>query len=150
MRPTRQWIPIAGLVMTMAGAGYAVAQLKGQVQPPTNDFTNAVSAEVRDAQGQAVLQGQFAAPVEEDGGVERRATLAPTGTDADAAGEAEVEYARNAPRTQEVEFAVRNLTANTSYTFVIDGRDVATATTDRRGGADVELDVAMPGAAAAR
>jgi hypothetical protein len=39
----------------------------------------------------ATLQGQFMAPVEEDNGLERRATLAATGIDADAAGEAEVE-----------------------------------------------------------
>jgi hypothetical protein len=122
-----------------------VVQLQGQTAPPAADFTNAATAQVRDAQGQIVLQGQFAAPVEEDGGVERVAALAPTGVDADAAGEAEVEFDKSAPTTQEVEFSVTNLAAGATFTFVIDGTDVATATADRRGRAEVELDVRIPG-----
>jgi hypothetical protein len=150
MRTTREWIPIAGLLATIAAAAYAVVQLNGQGQTLTGDFTSAATAQVRDAQGQIVLQGQFMPPVEEDGGLERRATLAPTGVDADAAGEAEVEFEKNAPSEQEVEFAVRNLAAGATFTFVIDGTDVASATTDRQGRAEVELDVRMPGAAASR
>ena len=77
-----------------------VVQLNGQAPAPTGDFTNAATAQVRDAQGQIVLQGQFVAPVEEDGDLERRAMLAATGVDADAAGEAEVEFAKaDADRT---------------------------------------------------
>ena len=146
MKTTRQWIPLGGLSATIAAAIYAVAQLHAQTPAPTADFTNAATAQVRDAQGQIVLQGQFMTPVEEDGGIERRATLAPTGVDADAAGEAEVEFAKSGATAQEVEFAVRNLQPGTALTFAIDGTDVATATTDRRGRAEVELDVRMPGA----
>ena len=146
MNDTRQWIPLGGLVATIAAAGYAVVQLHGQAQAPTGDFTNAATAQVRDAQGQVVLQGQFMAPVEEDGDLERRATLAPTGVDADASGEAEVEFAKAAATQQEVEFAVENLQPQATFTFVIDGTDVATAMTDRQGRAEVELDVRMPGA----
>ena len=123
-----------------------MAQLNGQAQAPTGDFTNAATAQVRDARGQIVLQGQFMPPVEEDGGLERRAVLAPTGVDADASGEAEVEFAKTAATTQEVEFTVENLQPQMSVTFVIDGTDIGTAITDRRGRADVELDVRMPGA----
>jgi hypothetical protein len=150
MRIRGHWIPIGGLLATIVGAAYAVIQLNGQTQAPTGDFTNAATAQVRDAQGQIVLQGQFMAPVEEDGGLERRATLSPTGVDADAKGEAEVEFEKAAPTTQEVEFAVENLAAGATFTFVIDGTDVASATTDRQGSAEVELDVRMPGAGASR
>ena len=90
-------------------------QLDGQqttAQPA--DYTNAVFAEVRDAQGLIVLRGQFALADEEDDDIERKATLEPTGVDADAAGEAEVEFA-----AQEVEFAARNLQAGATFTFVI-------------------------------
>jgi hypothetical protein len=104
MGSTRQWIPAGGLLTTIAAAGYAVVQLNGQAQAPTGDFTNAATAFVRDAQGQTVLQGQFTAPVEEDGDLERRAALTPSGSDADAAGEAEVEFAKTGATTQEVEF----------------------------------------------
>ena len=145
MKSTRQLIPLGGLVITVVAAGYMVIQLNGQAATPAGDFTNAATAQVRDAQGQIVLQGQFMPPVEEDGGLERIATLAPTGIDTDAAGEAEVEFAKTAPAVQEVEFSVENLQAGATFTFVIDGTDVATATTDQRGRAEVEMDVKMPG-----
>ena len=145
MRTTHQLIPIGGLLATIAAAAYMVVQLNGQAAAPTGDYTNAATAQVRNAQGQIVLEGQFMAPVEEDGGLERRATLAATGIDADASGEAEVEFAKATPAEQEVEFSVANLPAAATFTFVIDGTDVATATTDRRGRAEVELNVRIPG-----
>jgi len=151
MRNKRQLIPVAGLLATMAGAGYMVVQLYGQSAATTGDFTKA-AAEVRDAQGQVVLRGQFVESAEQDDDedVERKATLAPTGIDADAAGEAEVEFLKAGATTQEVEFSVRNLEPGITVTFVIDGTDVATATVDKRGRAEVELDVKMPGATASR
>lgn len=149
MRNKRQIVPFAGLVATMAIAAYMVIELNGQAGTAA-DFTNAVTAEVRDAQGQVVLRGQFVLADEDDDDTERKATLEPTGIDADAAGEAEVEFSKAAPAEQEVEFSVRNLTAGASYTFVIDGTDVATATADRRGRAEAEVDVRMPGTVARR
>ena len=145
MNRTRQWIPIVGLMVTIAAAGYTVATVYGQPAPPAGDFTNAATAQVQDGQGRIVLQGNFAAPVEEDGGLERRATLSPTGVDADAAGDAEVEFAKTAPTEQEVEFSVENLPADAALTFLIDGTVIATATADRSGKAEVELNVRMPG-----
>jgi hypothetical protein len=147
MGTKRQWIPAGGLLATVAAASYAVVQLSAQAQPPTGDFTKASTAFVRDAQGQTVLQGRFMSPVEEDGDLELRATLAPAGSDADAAGEAEVEFTRTGTTMQEVEFSVRNLQPDTNFVFAIDGTDVASTKTDRRGRADVELDVRMPGSA---
>jgi hypothetical protein len=141
MMNKRQTIPAAGLLATMGAAGYMVVQLSGQAGPPTGDFTNAAIAEVRDAQGQTVLSGQFQASDEEDDDVERKAALAPTGVDADAAGEAEVEFSKDAPVEQEVEFSVRNVSPNGAFTFLIDGKAVATATADARGRAEIELDV---------
>ena len=148
MNVTRQWIPLGGLAGTIAMAVYAVVQLNGQTSAPIGDFTNAAMAQVRDAQGQAVLQGQFEAPVEEDGALERRAMLSPAGSDADAAGEAEVEYKKSGATTQEVEFTVHNLQPDSSFVFAVDGTTVATAKTDRRGRAKVEIDVRMPASAA--
>jgi hypothetical protein len=150
MKDKRQAISIVGLVATIVAAVYMVVQLNGQEKTPGGDFTNAATAEVRDAQGQVVLRGQFVAVAEEDDDVEKKATLQPTGVDADAAGEAEVEFAKAAPTKQELEFTVRNLEAGVVFTFVIDGVDVATATADRRGRAEVEIDVPLPGTTAAR
>jgi hypothetical protein len=140
MLRSRQWIPVGGLVATIAMACYAVVRLHGQTPGPTADFTNAVTAEVRDAQGQVVLQGPFMAAVEDDDDLERRAILAATGADADATGEAELEFARTGPMSQDVEFTVRNLPPRATFTFVIDGMEVASATTNQRGRAEVELE----------
>jgi hypothetical protein len=143
MKTSRRLISFGGLI-AMAAAGSIVA-LNSQTPAPAADFRNAAIAQVRDAQGLVVLQGQFAPPVEEDGGLERIAILAAAGADTDAAGEAEVEYTTTSPIEQEVEFSVQNLAPATTFTFVIDGTDVATATTDRRGRAEVELDVPPTG-----
>ena len=152
MRNKRQLIPVAGLLATMGAAVYFVVQVSGQGAATTGDFTNATTAEVRDAQGQVVLRGQFVVPTDQgdDEDVERKATLAPTGVDADAAGEAEVEFAKAGATKQEVEFSVQNLQPGSVLTFVIDATDVATATVDKRGRAEVEVDVKLPTAAASR
>jgi hypothetical protein len=139
----RQLIPFVGLVATILIAAYMVVQLNGQAA--SGNFTNAATAEVRDAQGQVVLRGQFVVGDEDDDDTERRATLEPTGIDADATGEAEVEFSKSTPSDQEVEFSVRNLEPGAAITFAIDGTDVATVTADDGGRAEVELDVAIPG-----
>ena len=149
MSDKRQIIPAAGLLATMVFATYMVIEIRGQ-GTATGDFTNAAIAEVRDAQGQVVLRGQFVLADEDDDDVERRAKLEATGVDADAAGEAEVEFSKARPSEQEVEFSVRNLPAGSALTFVIDGVDVATASADRRGRAEVEVDVRMTGPTGAR
>jgi hypothetical protein len=150
MSDKRQLIPITGLLVTMAIATYLVVQIAGQgTAAVMGNFTNAAVAEVRDGQGQVVLQGQFIPSDEDDDDSERKATLKSTvGTDA--TGEAEVEFAKSAPSTQEIEFSVRGLQPGAMFTFVIDGHEVATATADQRGRAEVELDVKLPGAPAAR
>jgi hypothetical protein len=151
MSNTRQIIPIAGLAGTLALAVYMVTQLHAQTMVPAADFTNAAIAEVQDSQGQIVLRGQFAvADEQDDDDVQRTAALQPAGPDTDAAGEAEVEFAKSAPTQQEVEFSVRNLAAGTSVTFLIDGQVIGQALVDRRGRAELEVDVPMPGAAVSR
>jgi hypothetical protein len=144
MKDKRQFIPAAGLLATVVAAVYMVVQLSGQTITPTGDFTNAAVAEVRNAQGQVVLSGQFQRVDEEDDDVERKAILAATSVHAEAAGEAEVEFTKEGLAEQELEFSVRNLPPNAAFTFVIDGTEVATTSTDPRGRAEVELDVRMP------
>jgi hypothetical protein len=111
MKSMRQVIPAAGLFATAIAAVYMVVQLNAQTTLASGDLTNAAVAEVRDAQGQLILSGQFQVAEEDDDDVERRATLAPTGIEPDAAGEAEIEFSKAAPAEQEVEFSVRNVTA---------------------------------------
>ena len=146
MTDKRQLIPLGGLAAIMALVVYAVVQLSAQgAAAVTGDFRNAVTAEVRGPGNQVILRGQFALAEQEDNDTERKAKLESTGVDADAAGEAEVEFDNDAPGVQEVEFSVRNLEPGTALTFVIDGTTVATATADKKGQAEVELDVKLPG-----
>jgi hypothetical protein len=148
MSDKRQWIPIAGLLAIVAVAIYMVARMDAQ-SAVTGDFANASVAEVRDGQGQVILRGQFVVSNEDADEVERKAVLEPAGSDPDAAGKAEVEIPATAG-AQEVEFSVWNVQAGSAVTFVIDGQEVASATTDSRGRAEVELEVAVTGAATSR
>lgn len=142
MRSTIQIIPVAGLAATLGLASYMVAQLHAQAAVTKGDFTNAAVAEVLDAQGQLVLRGQFALSDEEDeDDVELKAALQPAGADNDATGEAEVEFSKDAPQQQEIEFSVRNLAVGTPVRFVIDGQVVGQASVDRRGRARLEIDL---------
>ena len=94
-------IPATRLLATSIAAAIFVAiQISIQAMQQTGDFTKAAIAEVRNPQGAVILRGQFAD--EEDGDdIERKAVLGPAGADADATGEAEVEFAKAAPARQE-------------------------------------------------
>ena len=141
MTDKKLMISFGGLLATMVVAVYFVVQLSGQAAAQTGDFTNAATAEVKDAQGQVILRGQFQKVDEEDDDIERKAPLQAAGSDADAVGEAEVEYASSGAAEQEIEFSIRNVEPNATYTFVIDGRDVGTAKADGRGRAALEWKV---------
>ena len=147
MTDKRQLIAIAGLIATIAMAIYMVAQLDAQAPALTGNFSSAAVAEVRDSQGQVILRGQFAVVDEADDDIERKATLQPSGSDTDAAGEAEVETSTANPSEQEIEFTIRNVEPGMTFTCVIDGQDVGTATADRRGRAELEVEsvAATPG-----
>ena len=140
-----QWIPITGLLATMAVAVYMVVQLSAQgTEVQAGDYRNASVAEVHDAQGQVVLRGPFELVEEDDDDTERKAPLEAAGPDADASGEAEVEYSKTNPSQQEVEFSIRNLEPAASYSLVIDGAALGMVQTDQKGRAEFDLDVKAP------
>jgi len=146
MKDTRQWLTVGGFIATIAIAVYMVMRLNAQADPElTGNFTKAAVAEVHDSHGQMVLRGEFALVEEEDEDIERKAALKATGIDADAAGEAEVEFPKTAVKIQEIEFTVTGLAAGATYTFVIDGQRVGTAAADKAGKAELELEAKMPG-----
>jgi hypothetical protein len=138
-----QALTIAGLVSTMAFAVFSIVELQGQPAAQiTGDFRNAAIAQVRDAQGQTLLQGNFVVVDSDDAGeVERLAKLEAPNASVTAKGEAEVEYETDKPTVQEVELKVSGLAAGSAITFVIDGTTVTTATADNRGRIDVEIAV---------
>jgi hypothetical protein len=144
MSSTYKMIPIAGLVALIGVAGYMVVDTGAQATNVTGNFTNAAMAEIRDAQGRTVLQGQFAVNAEDDDDIERKAALKPTGSDADAAGEAEVEWPK-AGGPQEIEFTATGLDPGAKFTCVIDGQELGTITADKKGKAELELEVKTSG-----
>lgn len=132
----------AAAIIVMAIATVAAGQLYGQkASPLTGDFRNATSAEVRDAQGQPLLRGSFA-PVDADdkGEVERLAKLTPVTPGSSATGKAEVEYQANKPSEQEIELKATGIAAGAQVTLVIDGTTVATATADKKGKVELEVE----------
>jgi hypothetical protein len=115
------------------------------VPGPVADFRSATTAEVRNAQAQVILTGQFVETAADADEVERKATLAGTGIDAGASGAVEVESCRDADcKSQEIEFEVVNVEPGTVLKLVIDGKDFATVTADSRGRAAVERNVPLP------
>ena len=153
MRNRGQTLPVAGLSVTILVAAYMVVQLHGQGSTIAEsvDLRNAATAELRDAQGQVVLSGSFMVEEEDDAeDIERKASLQSSSTGTQASGVAEVEFARENPVEQEVEFAGRNLQAGTRYTLVVDGHDVLTGVAGRNGTIELERNVPIPGAAVAK
>ena len=153
MRNQGQSLPVAGLAATILAAAYMVVQLHGQGSAIAEsvDLRNAATAELRDAQGQVVLSGSFMAGEEDDAeDIERTAALQSSGTGTQASGVAEVEFAREMPVEQEVEFDGRNLQPGARYTLVVDGHDVLAGVAGRNGTLELERNVPIPGARVTR
>lgn len=132
----------AGAIIVAALVAIGADQLYGQkVSQISGDFRNATTAEVLDAQGQPLLRGSFA-PVDADdkGEVERLATLSPVHPGSGAAGEAEVEYQTDDPATQEIELKATGVAPGSQVSLVIDGTNVASATADKNGKVELEIE----------
>ena len=143
----RQFIPIAGLLATIAGSGYIVTRANAQNAAPPADLRTAMSAELLDAQGRAVLRGAFMVDDDNDTeDIERKATLTAADSGVTATGVAEVEFARQTPVEQEVEFSGQRLQPNATYRLVIDGREVLTGVAERDGDLELERKIPIPGA----
>jgi hypothetical protein len=133
-----------GFAAVVAIAAAMIVDLDGQqASTMTGDFRNAGTAEVRDAQGKVLLHGRFAPVAGDDNNeVEIQATL--TATDGGkASGDAEVEYAKDKPNVQEVEFNVTGVPSRAVLTLVLDGHTVITATADDKGKAEAEINVTV-------
>ena len=137
----RQIFVVSFLFLTIGFSAYMVAQLHAQ-DLPSADFRNASIAEVKNAQHEVVLRGQFEVVEADEGETERQAILGDT-TGARKVGEAEVEFP-TAGYPQEIDFAIENVEPGATFTFVIDGQDVGTARADRSGKAEFEREIRNP------
>ena len=141
----RKFMVMAAIVaFAVVSAVYAAA--RRQQTTVAGDFRNAQTAEVKDAQGNVLLRGTFAPADGDDANeVERLATLMPVESGGRIAGEAEVEYQKDAPDAQEIEFQVLNAQPGAVLSLVIDGKAVLSATADAKGRAEAEAIVAVKG-----
>jgi hypothetical protein len=139
---TKVLLPIVSVLFVSGALGVVLARQDDErpLSAEAGDLAQAAAIEVRDTGGQVVLSGRFdAGETEDDGEIERRADLrAASGS---AKGQAEIEIS---PRTgggveQELEVELEGLQAGATFTVQLDGRQVATLTTNDRGRAKVEL-----------
>ena len=106
----------------------------------TPDLSNASTVEVKDANGTVVLTGHLVEMPEDDDDLERKAELKGSGANANATGQAEVEVSKTNNRLdQDVEVSVSNLTAGATYAVFIDGKQLGTFQTNKRGSGELEL-----------
>jgi hypothetical protein len=132
--------PFAFLSAAVAVFGVALAAAaENRVALPADagDLSGASAVEVRDASGHAVLSGTFGETVESAGERERKAAL----TGQAGRGEAEVETwtSKDGKDMQELEVDVEGLEPETALTVFVDGRQVASLTTDKGGEGEIEL-----------
>ena len=168
-RLRRRWLIATYFVFLTGFSPFVVACVAGELQQSlpasTGDLSTARSAELRDAAGQVVLSGQFVDGSRREDDNERIAALKATwasangqtenangrgkgsngkGRDAAARGRVELETKRAlfgfGATTQKLELSVRGLTAGANYTLFIDGKQVASFTTTRRGRAEIAWD----------
>jgi hypothetical protein len=136
-------IAAAGILTAALAIVLGVADLSGaRSAQVTGDFRSAAVAELHDGQGQVLLRGEFA-PIDADdeGEVERLATLGAIAPGLTAHGEAEIEYQADTATEQEVEISVAGLAPGTAVTFVIDGKQIGSGKADRRGRSEFEQKV---------
>ena len=131
------------LFMTIGFSAYMVSQLHAQ-ELQTADFRNATIAEVKNAQNEIVLRGQFEVVEDDEGETERQAILADS-SGARKLGEAEVEFPSSG-YPQEIDFSIENVEPGATFTFIIDGQDVGTARANRDGKAEFEIEIGKPAA----
>ena len=104
------------------------------------DLSNASTVEIKDNVGAVVLRGHFVEVPEDDDDLERKATLARSGTAAKATGQAEVEVSKaNNRLDQEVEVSVSNLAPGATYAVFIDSKQLGTFQTNKNGKGELEL-----------
>ena len=140
---TKLFLSIVSVLLVSGALAVAAAMRDDDAQPlpaEAGDLARAEAIEVRDAAGQVVLSGRFGeGETDDDGEVERKADLRAAA--GGARGEAEIEVSGRAGQTpeQELEVEIEGLPGAAAFTVHLDGRSVATLTTDERGRAEVKF-----------
>lgn len=128
------------MLASVVGVGGVFSQPANTKGGGLGDLSSAKLVEVKDVGSAVVLRGQFDHRAERDGDIDKDARLSGTGA---ARGEADIDIDGD-DRSQELEIEVRGLPANQSFTVWIDGRELATFTTNDRGRADTTWEGLRP------
>ena len=132
---------IAKLVLpafVMAIAAIAADKFEHDI-PAGFSLANAKTIEIKDANGQVILRGNFAPEDSDKDDSELEAILVGTGSKAKGRAEIEYEQKNNAVTKQELELELEGLAASATVTIVIDGKDLQTVAVDKSGDADLKF-----------
>ncbi|MGE0866759.1 MAG: hypothetical protein AB7P34_22880 [Vicinamibacterales bacterium] len=142
MATIRPILVLTGVCLLLIAIAVRTRGLVAASQPPLSldNITSADIVEIRDAQGNAVLTGEFRTRVDTLGNTEKDAALRNrSGSTVIGEVELEIPVEGRENRRPELEVDVISLEPNQTYTVAIDDRPVATFITDDRGSIDVEL-----------
>lgn len=142
MSAIRPIVLLCGVCVALIAIAVAIRGPLAAAQPPLSldNITSADIVEIRDAQGNAVLTGEFRTRVDALGNTEKDAALRNRdGSTVIGEVELEIPVEGRENRRPELEVDIISLEPNQTYTVAIDDRPVATFTADDRGSIDVEL-----------
>ena len=134
---------LAGLLAAFLAGGIAVASFRAvapEAAVTLPDLSHAQLAEVRDASGRTVLTGEFRERIDALGNTERDAALIDR-RGRRVIGEIEIDIpGPNAMSAlQELDIDIIGIEPSAKYALFVDDREVATFTTDDRGGIDMKV-----------
>ncbi len=137
-------IPVIGMFLIFGIVVFAVSGMRDVRQPlpnALNDLASIKTVEIRDAGGQVVLNGNFTTWTERDGDLNGEALLNRGNSTANARGEADFEVSRerNGFIEKDLDVEVDDLAADTTYNLIIDGQQITSFSTNRRGDAELEF-----------
>ncbi len=136
--------PMIGMLLLFGIVVFAVSSsrdVKQPLPPALNDLASIKTVEIRDAGGQVVLNGNFTTWTERDGDLNGKALLNRANSTANARGEADFEVSRerNGFIEKDLDVEVDDLAADTTYNLIIDGQQITSFSTNRRGDAELEF-----------
>jgi hypothetical protein len=142
MATIRPVLVLSGVCLLLIAAAVAIRGPLSAAPPPLSldNIDGADIVEIRDAQGNAVLTGEFRTRVDALGNTEKDAALRNReGSTVIGEVELEIPVEGRENRRPELEVDIISLEPNQTYTVAIDDRPVATFSADDRGSIDVEL-----------
>ena len=118
-----------------------VHEVKQALPANIGNLSEVRSVEIQDAGGQVILSGNFGDAKQGRKELEREAVLTATNVMPKARGVAEIEIKTNDASftEQELELSVKYLSAGAKFNLFLDGREVASFTTNHQGKAELEF-----------